>query len=177
MDPPTSTIPLTGLERPSPLDTPELLDRILSFLDPFTLASSARLVCRQWPAAGRRYLKPAEYSWPEFFDEIEEFEQVLDMVPWKARLRWLTGEQRSQAIFASRKTEWTMLLAALEEAAGNPTLTGRRYSPTMRQEYHKLRDLLPASTFDWSILPEHRLPAGPWARLREFEVYGDIRSD
>lgn len=71
MDPPRSTTQLTGLERPSPLDTPELLDRILSFLDPYTLASSALLVCRQWSDAGRRYHKPSEYSWPEFFEEIE----------------------------------------------------------------------------------------------------------
>lgn len=70
-----------------------------------------------------------------------------------------------------------MLLIALEKAAGNPTLTDRRYSPTMRQEYHRLRDLLPASAFDWLTLPEHHLPAGSWVRLREFEVYGDIRSD
>ncbi|KAK5814314.1 hypothetical protein F5H01DRAFT_380729 [Linnemannia elongata] len=60
MDPPRSTTQLTGLERPSPLDTPELLDRILSFLDPYTLASSALLVCRQWSDAGRRYHKPSE---------------------------------------------------------------------------------------------------------------------
>lgn len=177
MDPSTSTTQMTGLERPSPLDTPELLDRILSFLDPYTLASSTRLVCHKWSVAGRRYLKPAEYSWPEFFDEIEEFEQILDMVPWMARLRWLAGEQRSPAIISSRKTEWAMLLTALEEAAGNPTLTNREYSPTMRQEYHRLRGLLPTSAFDWSTLSEHHLPAGPWARLREFEVYGDIRTD
>ncbi|KAG0058192.1 hypothetical protein BGZ90_005080 [Linnemannia elongata] len=69
-----------------------------------------------------------------------------------------------------------MLLNALEEVAGNPTLTDMRYSPTMRQEYHRLRNLLPSSAFDWSILPEHHLSARPWARLREFEVYGDIRS-
>lgn len=69
-----------------------------------------------------------------------------------------------------------MLLNALEEVAGNPTLTDRRYSPTMRQEYHRLRNLLPSTAFDWSILPEHHLSARPWARLREFEVYGDIRS-
>ncbi|KAG9066629.1 hypothetical protein KI688_012537 [Linnemannia hyalina] len=177
MNPPTSKAQLTELERASPLDTPELLDRILSFLDPYTLASSARLVCRRWSVAGRRYLKPVEYSWPEFFDEIEEFEQVLDMVPWMARLRWIASEQRSPAILASRKTEWAMLLNALEKAAGNPTLTDRKYSRTLRQEYHMLRDLLPTSAFDWSALPEHPLLAGPWARLRVFEVYGNVKSE
>lgn len=94
--PPRSTTQLTGLERPSPLDTPGLLDRILSFLDPYTLASSALLVCRQWSDAGRRYHKPSEYSWPDFFEEIEEFEQVMDMVPWMAQ--FAVAHKRAEVI-------------------------------------------------------------------------------
>ncbi|KAF9284181.1 hypothetical protein BGZ88_010108 [Linnemannia elongata] len=141
MDPPTSTTQLKGLERPSPVDTPALLDRISRF---------STLI----PSPPVRSLSVA--NGPMLAADITSPQSIPGLT--------------------SLKTEWAMLLNALEEVAGNPTLTNRRYSPTMRQEYHRLRNILSSSAFDWSILPEHHLSARPWARLREFEVYRDIRS-
>ncbi|KAG0278766.1 hypothetical protein BGZ95_003210 [Linnemannia exigua] len=120
----TSTQPI-GLKRPSPLGIPELLERILSHVDPYTLGSGVLLVSREWNAAGRGYLKHAEYAWPDRLGEGEDFDRLFEMLPWITRLRWMSEYDYSAR--DDKKKWWALLLTALEKMASNLQLSKRIY--------------------------------------------------
>ncbi|KAF9912041.1 hypothetical protein EC991_000986 [Linnemannia zychae] len=167
----------TGLETPSPLSIPELLDRILSYLDPYTLGKCAILVSREWNAAGLRHFKPAEYAWSDCLKESEGLDQLLEMLPWMTRLRWLSEPGERDGTEASRKRQWALLLTRLEKVTHTLRLAGRRNDLEEIQSYMDMLSHLPPMPFHSLATSQRKLVTGQGARLREFELGGKVYSD
>ncbi|KAF9131527.1 hypothetical protein BGW39_001703 [Mortierella sp. 14UC] len=177
MHPSQSATQGTGLERPSPLDIPELLDRILSYLDPYTLGSGASLVSREWYSAGRHYLKPAEYAWSDCLEENDGLDQLLEMLPWSLRLRWLSESGGGDAARVSRKRQWALLLTGLERVTPDLQLAGRRNDLEELRSYMDLLSHLPPMLVNSLVASQRGLSIGQGARLREFELCGQVYAD
>ncbi|KAK3845787.1 MAG: hypothetical protein J3R72DRAFT_435617 [Linnemannia gamsii] len=173
MHPPTSTTQLTGLEQPSPLDIPELLDRIFSYVDPYTIGNCVLMVSRDWHAAGRRYLQQAEHVWSDWLED-EGLDRLLEMLPWMTRLRWLSESGGGVAARDNRKRQWALLLTGLERATHGLQLAGRRNDLEEIQVYMDLLSLLPLSLVDSLATSQQGLAIGQGARLREFELCGQV---
>ncbi|KAG9072889.1 hypothetical protein KI688_000670 [Linnemannia hyalina] len=73
----------------SPLEIPELLDRIFSYVDEATLALSVISVCRHWFQVGRgRVVRKAVYNTDMTDEELEVV--VMKQLPVARRLYWFT---------------------------------------------------------------------------------------
>lgn len=94
----------TSKEAPrlSPLDIPEVLERILSFLDRSTITLSIQLVCRQWRLVGRHL-----YHHPLVFDDYGtrqiSFEQVLEKLPTADSFQWTSNSPNGAHAWVSFK--------------------------------------------------------------------------
>lgn len=88
--------------RLSPLDIPEVLERILSYLDRNTITLSIQLVCRQWRLVSRRL-----YHYPLVFDDYGtrqiSFEQVLEKLPTAGSFQWTSNSPNGASAWGSFK--------------------------------------------------------------------------
>ncbi|KAG0068232.1 hypothetical protein BGZ89_005038 [Linnemannia elongata] len=173
MSPPTST-QRTGLEQPSPLDIPELLDRVFSYLDQRTLSYNCTRVARLWSETARRYVE-LEYAWSDCLQDSEDLEHALTMLPWITRLQWFSGSVREAASEDSQRLHRALLLNALETVEYNQETPRRAYDQDGKQLYDQLKSLLPPSTTgQQQIALPGRLRAGPRVQLRTLELCGDL---
>ncbi|KAG0092926.1 hypothetical protein BGZ92_008161 [Podila epicladia] len=88
--PPASLIATdTPPTRLSPIDIPEILDHIFSYLDRKTILHTARAVCRQWYHASRHF-----FTHPLIItgscSKPEKFRLVLKRLPYSGSLYWKT---------------------------------------------------------------------------------------
>ncbi|KAF9129811.1 hypothetical protein BGW39_003811 [Mortierella sp. 14UC] len=74
--------------KPSPLDIPELLDKIFTFMSEFTLAFSVPFVCRQWFLLSQRRIVREVVVDTDMTDE--ELEGALGRLRVARRLYWFT---------------------------------------------------------------------------------------
>ncbi|KAK5828915.1 hypothetical protein F5H01DRAFT_360782 [Linnemannia elongata] len=175
MSPPTLT-QRTGLEQPSPLAIPELLDRVFSYLDQRTLSYNCTRVARLWSETARRYVEP-EYAWSDCLQDSEDLERALTMLPWITRLQWFSGSVREAASEDSQRLHRALLLNALETVEYNRETPRRAYDQDGKQLYDQLKSLLPPSTTgQQQIALPGRLRAGPRVQLRTLELCGDLMS-
>ncbi|KAF9335405.1 hypothetical protein BGZ91_010496 [Linnemannia elongata] len=173
MSPPTST-QRTGLEQPSPLDIPEVLDRVFSYLDQRTLSYNCTRVARLWSETARRYVE-LEYAWSDCLQDSEDLERALTMLPWITRLQWFSGSVREAASEDSQRLHRALLLNALETVEYNRETPRRAYDQDGKQLYDQLKSLLPPSTTEQQqIALPGRLRAGPRVQLRTLELCGDL---
>ncbi|KAF9909557.1 hypothetical protein EC991_008382 [Linnemannia zychae] len=71
---------------PSPLVIPEILERIFSYVDEYTLRKSVILVCRLWHQMNR-YLVLRELVWDTHIP-VERIDKTLSKLPDSGRLKW-----------------------------------------------------------------------------------------
>ncbi|KAF9086699.1 hypothetical protein BGX29_001283 [Mortierella sp. GBA35] len=189
---------LTGLEPPSPVGIPELLERILSYVDKRTLTNSAIRVSRQWLSIGRQFAT-VEYAWSDCIEDTDKLKRALTMLPWMSRLQWhmrsssqvasyglqgqswLMASSRKRAVSELQERQWLLLLTALEKIAADEAVTRRSYGRGDQRVYNyfkQIRTPIYATTEDLPTAPARdrlaMLTAGPRTQLREFELYGDI---
>ncbi|KAF9934005.1 hypothetical protein FBU30_003723 [Linnemannia zychae] len=169
---PASQPSRTGLSVESPLDNPEILSRVLSYVCQRTLSRSCLLVSRQWLTAARRYMV-LEYAWSDCLEDGELLSRALTILPWMTRLQWFSGSPRDAAGTTAQERHWAVLLHALERANTSPKLLSPNYF--YNQHYKKLRTHLlahflrhPPQPF-LNILTEGRSKTG----LHELELHGD----
>ncbi|KAG0312299.1 hypothetical protein BGZ97_011288, partial [Linnemannia gamsii] len=157
----------------SPLDIPEILDRIFSLLEQRTIAHSAVFVSRLWLQIARRYLI-LEYAWSDCLEDSRDLERALTMLPWMTRLQWFAGSPCEAASLVSQERHWALLLNALEIVDCNQTTSERTYEAFDQKHYNKLKGYIPPNFTGRQVtLPQNRL-TGPRTGLREFELYGDV---
>ncbi|KAG0341636.1 hypothetical protein BG000_008448 [Podila horticola] len=127
--------------QPSPLDIPELLDHIFSYLDRTTILHVARSVCRQWYHASRHF-----FTHPLVFTEPcgkpERFRLVMKRLPYSGSLYWRTVRKRDG------NGPWYVLREALESMnkeysadqplnrSGSEPLSTVRSTPIPLREFH-----------------------------------------
>ncbi|KAG0027709.1 hypothetical protein BGZ81_005349 [Podila clonocystis] len=117
---PTSVPPIatTPSARPSPLNIPEILERILSFLNSTTLLT-LRCVCSQWYITSRR-LSPLRLSFDDLFAEPETLDRVSEELVQADSFHWISSN-------APNGIGWTKFSVALkhkkelESSDGAPT--------------------------------------------------------
>ncbi|KAF9130906.1 hypothetical protein BGW39_002496 [Mortierella sp. 14UC] len=177
---PSNRARLAGLGPTSPVDIPEILDRVLSFLNKRTLAHSALLVSRQWYSIARQYLV-LEFAWSDCLEKSEGLEHALRFLPQMTRLQWFAGSPREAAGVMAQERHWAVLLRALETVDYNKTILETKYEPFDLQHYNKLMIHLPpnlarhrptASTVLQT--PKNQTPGQPRTGLCEFELHGDV---
>lgn len=174
MDPPTST-QRTGLEQPSPLDIPELLDRVFSYMDQRTLSYNCTRVARLWLETACRYVQ-LEYAWSDCLKDSENLERDLTMLPWMMRLQWFSGSVREAASANSQMLHRALMLNALETVEYNRETPRRAYDQDDKQLYDQLKSLTPSSTTGKQLIsPPGRLAQGPRTQLRTLHLCGDLR--
>ncbi|KAF9101554.1 hypothetical protein BGX29_005508 [Mortierella sp. GBA35] len=177
---------LTGLEATTPFGNPEILDRILSYVDQRALVHGAILVSHQWLLAGRKYVV-VEYAWSDCLIDYEKLRRALRMLPWMRRLQWFSGSQEampSQEDFwhakyhetvaspQSQERYWLVLLSAFEMNADNEGIQRRSYDQEDQTLYDGMkRRWAPRITKGPAAL-EDRLTEGPKSRLRELDLDG-----
>ncbi|KAF9327336.1 hypothetical protein BG006_009328, partial [Podila minutissima] len=97
----------TPSTRPSPVDIPEILDHIFSYLDRKATLHVARSVCRQWYHASRHF-----FTHPLIVtgscSKPEKFRLVLKRLPYSGSLYWKTIRKRDG------NGPWYILRDALE---------------------------------------------------------------
>ncbi|KAK3819450.1 MAG: hypothetical protein JOS17DRAFT_756478 [Linnemannia elongata] len=94
-DKPTILTYTTSKRKISPLDIPEILESILSYVRGSTLTRTAILVCRQWFLTVRhRLIRQTDWDsiWPS-----EELDKVLTRIPTTTRLRCSFAKPTSAA--------------------------------------------------------------------------------
>ncbi|KAG0278767.1 hypothetical protein BGZ95_003211 [Linnemannia exigua] len=159
----------------TPFDIPEVLERILSYVNKRTLTHSAILVSRQWLAAGRRSIT-LEYAWSDCVEDTEELKRALTMMPWMSRLQWYTGATCWSNNLVPQEEQWFLLLAALEALADKETLQRKRYDADDQNMYDNMKERLGPKFAGFPTTPQGRITEGPRTRLKAFELYGDIQT-
>ncbi|KAG0255347.1 hypothetical protein BGZ95_005785, partial [Linnemannia exigua] len=91
----------------SPLDIPELLSKIHSFLDNHTLQHSVILVCRQWFLINRHRIR-RDLLWECYFQN-ECMERVLPLLPFIGKV-----DLFFRSVNAEENKAWKLFLGALE---------------------------------------------------------------
>ncbi|KAK3808034.1 MAG: hypothetical protein JOS17DRAFT_766280 [Linnemannia elongata] len=173
MDPSTST-QRTGLELPSPLDIPELLDRVLSYMDQRTLSYNCTRVSRLWFEIARQYVE-LEYAWSDCLKDSEDLERALTLLPRMTRLQWFSGSAREAARANSQKLQRALLLNALETVEYNRETPRRSYDQYDLRLYDELKSLTPLNTTGKQLIaPPGQIAQGPITQLRTLELCGDV---
>ncbi|KAF9295884.1 hypothetical protein BGZ74_010571, partial [Mortierella antarctica] len=131
----------TPSTRPSPVDIPEILDHILSYLDRKATLHVARSVCRQWYHASRYF-----FTHPLIVtgscSKPDKFRLVLKRLPYSGSLYWKTIRKRDG------NGPWYILRDALENMnkefspdqplnrSGSRPLSTVRSTPIPLREFH-----------------------------------------
>lgn len=98
----------TSSVRPSPLDIPEILERIISTVDRRSVLHLARCVCREWYCISRRfYCHSLVFCDAEF--KPEDFENVLKLLPYAGSFHW-----RPPYPISDTEQQWLALRDVLE---------------------------------------------------------------
>ncbi|KAF9550064.1 hypothetical protein EC957_001550 [Mortierella hygrophila] len=92
----------------TPLDIPEIIYHILSFIDHFTLSKSVILVCRSWFLMNRHRVVRQELWDAEF--TLRRVKEIIGRMPGTARLSWSSGTDRLQ-----EDLDWILLRKTLEQ--------------------------------------------------------------
>lgn len=120
----TNTLPglaITTKKDISPLDLPETLSRILSFVDQTTLRTSAVLVSRLWLLTCRHRLV-RELTWEGCLFYRSET-SMLERIPYASRLCWITSA-RSLAYYTSPEVHtFKSLVQVLKDIQGRQTVS------------------------------------------------------
>ncbi|KAG0380342.1 hypothetical protein BGX24_008908 [Mortierella sp. AD032] len=131
-----------------------------------------------YPGDGTRqgpYLKRAEYAWPDSFGEGEDFDRLLEMLPWMTRLRWML--EYDYVARDAKKRQWALLLSALEEMASSVQRLRRRYEQNEIELYIEMRALLPITLAGFSTTSRYGCAIGQGARLQEFELHDHLDNE
>ncbi|KAF9309995.1 hypothetical protein BG003_009054 [Podila horticola] len=91
----------------SPLDIPEILEKILLLLDDRTIRNTTRFVCKLWFVVSRR-LALWEVAWDDNRDPFANLDPVLDRLPRADALSWGVSDS---------KRSWAKLEKVLEDMA------------------------------------------------------------
>ncbi|KAG0072212.1 hypothetical protein BGZ89_007621 [Linnemannia elongata] len=92
----------------TPLDIPEILYHIFSFIDHFTLSKTVVLVCRLWFLMNRHRVVRQEHWDAEF--TLRRAKEIIGRMPGTARLSWSSGTDRLQ-----EDLDWIVLRKTLEQ--------------------------------------------------------------
>lgn len=108
--------------RPSPLDIPEILERIFSSLNRRTVLHLVRRVCRQWYHVSRRL-----YSYPLVFCDAtsrpKDFENILKRLPYAGCFHW-----KPPSSLSDKRQQWIALRDVLEHMSMEKAID-RAYRP------------------------------------------------
>ncbi|KAG0339070.1 hypothetical protein BG000_002919 [Podila horticola] len=137
--------------RPSPLQIPEVIECIFSFLDRTTLLASVRRVCRQWYLISRRFASQ-QLIFNDYGD-TKSYAQVFEAVSRAGNFRWIYNNTKSSSA-------WPAFRAVLERmnkhflANGTSTTLTDVSSPVPLREFHILGNFSPG----WLMLALPLLP-------------------
>ncbi|KAG9073185.1 hypothetical protein KI688_000972 [Linnemannia hyalina] len=92
----------------TPLDIPEIIYHILSFIDNFTLSKTVILVCRLWFLMNRHRVVRQELWNAEF--TLRRAKEIIGRIPGTARLSWSSGTDQLQ-----EDLDWILLRKTLEQ--------------------------------------------------------------
>ncbi|KAG0075175.1 hypothetical protein BGZ90_010133 [Linnemannia elongata] len=105
---PFTTTTTTTTTTVTPLDIPEILYHIFSFIDHFTLSKTVVLVCRLWFLMNRHRVVRQEHWDAEF--TLRRAKEIIGRMPGTARLSWSSGTDRLQ-----EELDWIVLRKTLEQ--------------------------------------------------------------
>ncbi|KAG0314280.1 hypothetical protein BGZ97_009431 [Linnemannia gamsii] len=142
---------------PSPLQIPEVLDHIFSYVDNHSLCQSAILVCRQWFWMNRhRVIRGLIF---DGHSDPSKLNKVLARLPGAGRLCWFTGRD------ASRDTHWVQLRKVLK----------RNHDQFLQNQIRQYQHVDQSSSSDEELqedsITKRLLTDAP---LRELEIIGEI---
>ncbi|KAG0279097.1 hypothetical protein BGZ96_002068 [Linnemannia gamsii] len=155
--PSTSRATVAATTTPSPLQIPEVLDHIFSYVDNHSLCQSAILVCRQWFWMNRhRVIRGLIF---DGHSDPRKLNKVLTRLPGAGRLCWFTGRD------VSRDAHWAQLRKVLK----------RNHDQFLQSQLRQYQHVDQSSSSDEELQEDsitRRLLTD--APLRELEIVGDI---
>jgi len=162
----------TVLIRPSPLEIPEILEHIFSYLDRETILQGTRRVCRRWYHVGNRfYSLPLVYSVPfvlqrEFFKAMKQ-------------LMFARGFYLTTFLDYEIDEQWPAVRDAPERKNNGISPTTFRSDPLSPLQPTPLREFHHTGTIEWSklaiILPHFGSLIS--LRLKGSNRYSGVRVD
>lgn len=144
-----SSKPYSGPQ--SPLDIPEILEKILLLLDERTIRNTARFVCKLWFVVSRR-LALWEVAWDDNRDPFADLESFLIRLPRAGALSWGVSDS---------KRSWAKLEKVLKDMANQDRQTCSRLE--------RVGEIDPSSE-DISAVQPQRDPLA--IALRQLRLYG-----
>ncbi|KAG0083839.1 hypothetical protein BGZ92_010421 [Podila epicladia] len=135
----------------SPLDIPEILERILLLLDERTIRNTTRFVCKLWFVVSSR-LALWEVAWDDNREPLADLDSVLVRLPRAGALTWGVSDS---------KRSWAKLEKVLKDKAN------RDRQPCSRLE--RVDEIDPNSE-DVSVMQSQRDPLT--VSLRQLRLYG-----
>ncbi|KAG9072873.1 hypothetical protein KI688_000654 [Linnemannia hyalina] len=156
---------------PTPFDIPEILDRILSFVDKRTL-HSAFLVERQWLQLGRQY-NVFEYAWSDARrKDYTDLVRAMYRLPWISRLQWHAAPRMDTFDDSVQADQWFWLLAALEHLGYGQVERETAYDQADESWMYRYQRWWEDEAIDFSTYQANPLTRGPRVNLQEFELKG-----
>ncbi|KAF9148659.1 hypothetical protein BG015_009584 [Linnemannia schmuckeri] len=116
----------------SPLDLPETLSRILSFVDQTTLRTSAVLVSRLWLVTCR-YQLVRELTWEECFSYRGEA-RILKRLPYVSRLCWIVQTRPSPLYTSPEVKAFKSLVQELKDIQERQIVSPSAHSEHAEQQ-------------------------------------------
>ncbi|KAK3820826.1 MAG: hypothetical protein JOS17DRAFT_754966 [Linnemannia elongata] len=162
----TATVPsTTTLRRLSPVEIPELLEIIFSYLDSFTIRTSVVGVCRQWFLMNRHRVV-REVIWDTGADPKHQ-EVIMSRLLGAGRLWWYTRRHTTMAKVETYR--WEYLVVALKNSYERDMAIRQHQilEPENIRSVMKMRPLLYSSLRDLELIGHSHI----CTKLREILPY------
>ncbi|KFH67580.1 hypothetical protein MVEG_06312 [Podila verticillata NRRL 6337] len=147
--------------QPSPLQIPEILESIFSYLDRTTILNSVRQVCRQWYLISRRFASQ-QLAFNDY-DSTKSYTEVFEIIPHAGNFRWICNNTKDQSA-------WAAFRAVLEKMNQHFLMNGSSTAPTdisspvPLREFHILGSFSPG----WLMLTLPLLPCLTYLKIDYF---------
>ncbi|KAF9102520.1 hypothetical protein BGX29_004501 [Mortierella sp. GBA35] len=150
----SSTLNLFTARRLSPVEIPELLEIIFSYIDNYTLRTSVVGVCRQWFLMNRHWVV-REVIW-DCSSDTKRLEVITSRLLGAGRLWWYSG--RHSTMVRPGMDRWEALVKALKRtherdlAIRQQQLLDRQRQPESVQIVMRMRPILYSSLRDLELV-------------------------